>query len=573
MSSKSLLLLLCVLVLAAGGFVFSVLGAPPARVERSTALPGAGSVASERAREPASTEGLVAPSRVGFPEEGDATTTVLWPLRVELELVRANHLPETKDTQPIGSGAKARLSGAIRGPNDAGVRAEIEFVAGPNAGRVLYADGTGGFGASDLLPGLSIVVVRGEGIPGSRRQVRLRQNRETLLNIGYGRPGSVFGRVVDREGNGIDNASVLFDGTRTRTNANGDFQLASVGAGPVLVEVEKEGYALHQSERNVTGGAVTTAERLTIQLEEEASAIVTVTGSVTGGGPTQVMLFPGNFGTRSVGTQALSFPWHRVQPIEVFPGQPTRVDGLPAEVVRVFAFRPGAKAAQRVANLRSGGTFPIEIRLEPAPRLTGVVTFEGEPVANALVRLEAPNQVRAMLSYFREPSYFLELAAMPTLPPARQEVRTDPSGAFVLTSWAEVSPARYLEVIGPGSLWAGQLVREVEGHLELELSASSRADGALTIGFPGRHQGLPIEVLVNGAPMDPAVLPTSRPLELDGLVPGIYRVQASWHGMPVFDEPRISVDEDAHLVMELPPEALEGQDEEAWRRAGRLPPE
>src|SRR5262249_15126947 len=165
---------------------------------------------------------------------GPVATTVLWPLKVELELLEARFLPKEEGVPPVGSAATARLSGRVTGIGDDGVEAEIRFVAGANIGRVLRADATGRFGATDLNPGLSIVEVRAPGILGSRREVRLRRGQEQLLNVGYGRPGSVFGKVQDASGKGIEGADVTVDGTRVATDPEGGFYLQSVAAGPGL---------------------------------------------------------------------------------------------------------------------------------------------------------------------------------------------------------------------------------------------------------------------------------------------------------------------------------------------------
>jgi len=568
MSSRSILIaLLGTLTVAAGALVLETLrGASGRSSTAAEVVPrGRGGAPDDFGK----TVVLVDPPRLPAVEVGAASTTVLWPLRVELELVQASYLPDEKGVQPIGSGSSARLSGLIVDGGGAGVPAEVTFVAGANAPRVLHADTTGRFGATDLLPGLSIVDVRGPGIAGSRRQVRLRQHRETLLNIGYGRPGTVFGRVVDRKSEPIAGAEILFDGTRVRTDSNGDFSLSSVAAGQVVVEVEKEGYARFKTLADVTGGAVTKREGMTIVLEHEASLVISVPENVGGPGPVQVLLLPGNFSRRSASTQSLQYPWYRIQPIEVFPGTPVRVDGLPSEVVRVHAFRPGARAKQRVANLRAGGTFPLEIHLEPAPRITGVVTMGGKTVPGARVRLEAPNRVRAMLSYFREPTYFLETGVLPLIPPAVQEVETDQGGRFTLTSWSDVAPVRYLEVRGPARSWAGRLVHSGEEHVEVELSDADFGQGELLVDLGTRHQGLPVEVFVDGVPLAPSVVPVGRELEVQSLLSGLWLVRMTWRGEPVFEDPRVRIEARASLAITLPEGAVEGQDEEAWRRAGR----
>src|SRR5262245_37800237 len=211
--------------------------------------------------------------------EGDATTTVLWPLKLELELVEARFLPQQEGVPPVGSGANARLSGQISDVNEQGVVADIRFVAGANTGRVLKSDPEGRFGAADLYPGLSIVEVHGPGTLGSRREVRLRRGQETLLNIGYGRPGTVFGKVQDRGGAGIAGADVSVDGTHVLTDDEGGFYLPSVAAGQVLVEVEKDGFALYQELVWIAGGAVTPADRLTFTLKPAVEMRVAVRGN------------------------------------------------------------------------------------------------------------------------------------------------------------------------------------------------------------------------------------------------------------------------------------------------------
>src|SRR5262245_16494256 len=82
----------------------------------------------------------------------EATTTVLWPVRLDLELLEPRFLPKQEGVPPIGSGATARISGRLTGFDDNGVQAEVRFVAGANAGRVLRADPEGRFGAVDLYP-------------------------------------------------------------------------------------------------------------------------------------------------------------------------------------------------------------------------------------------------------------------------------------------------------------------------------------------------------------------------------------------------------------------------------------
>jgi len=582
MGSRTLLLLLVLLLAlsALGAWLLVGGGASAGRGEVEIARVAPAPEVPREERGAADTTELLPPPRVEL-GEGSAATTVLWPLEVDLSLELADHMPVRPGVVPVGSGATARLSGQIADRRDQGVRAEIRFVAGPNKGRILRADVTGRFGATDLYPGLSIVDVSGPGLLGSRREVRLRQGADTLLNIGYGRPGSVFGRVLDRAGEGIEGAGVVFDGTRVTTDANGEFFLAAVASGQVLVEIEKEGYASLQALANVLAGAATPKERLTFTLEEGCSLSIRVPQDVGGPGPALVYLLPGRADRRPSRHEVQRnerFPFHRVNPIEVTPGRPHVVHGLPSGVVKVHAFRAGAIAPRKVVSLRSGDPQPLTIPLQPAPRIVGRVVADGEPVANATVKLEAPNRARAALAYLEEPSWFLETGVIDFLPPALQEVVTDANGRFVVTAWEEEAGVRYLEALGPAKEgaprgWAGRLVSPGESQVELELGYERLGDATLAIDFPGRWQGLPIELTIDGVPHDPVVLPARRTFEVENLVPGRWSMRLSWHGEPIHEETSFQVAERTERSIELPPGMLEGQDEEAWSRAGREFPE
>jgi hypothetical protein len=181
-------------------------------------------------------------------------TTVAFPLVFELDLVADHTLPVVPAGPPLGSGATARLAGRIADARGEPVRATIAFVSGPNAGRALTCDATGRFAANDLLPGIDVVEVRGPGILGSRREVRLRQEREFLLNIGYGRPATVQGRIVDEENEPIGGAHVRLDGLATTTDENGTFFFIEVASGRCLFEVHKEGHVAYRAELGVASG-------------------------------------------------------------------------------------------------------------------------------------------------------------------------------------------------------------------------------------------------------------------------------------------------------------------------------
>ncbi|MEW6072088.1 MAG: carboxypeptidase-like regulatory domain-containing protein [Planctomycetota bacterium] len=500
-------------------------------------------------------------------------TTVLWPVKVELTLVQADYLPTEAGVAPIGSGATAKLTGRITGVDDRGARAEIRFAAGANAGRVLYTDATGRFGASDLYPGLAVVEVEGKGLLGSRREVRLRQRRETHLNVGYGRPAAISGRVQNTKGEGIEGAAVVVDGTRVVTGPDGGFYLASVAAGPVLVEIECLGYASHKESVSLTGGKMLPPEEATFTLRRGATLTISVSDQVGGPGPVQVVLLPAQLEHTSDMAQVqrgMGYPWHRIHPIEVWPGRPHRLDGLPAGVVRLHAFRPGALAPAKVVTLHEGRPSTVTVPLTPAPKVVGRVLRDGEPVAGAQVKIEAPDRVRATLGYFREQSYFLESAVMPELPAAAQELVTGDEGRFSFTAWADVSQVRYLEAVGPdGKTWAGRLVHPGEEVIDLELQEVEVADSTLVVDFPDRWQGLPVEILIDGQPFDPLVLPPSEPLAIGDLRAGKWHLEVTWYGDPLFGEDSLVLSATTHREIALPPEAIDGQTPEQWKRAGK----
>jgi hypothetical protein len=520
---------------------------------------------------------LLSPPVVEYPDDPIGPTTVLWPLRVELDLVQAVYLPTEEGVEPIGTGLTARLSGAISGANDLPSRAEIRFVEGPNEGRVLRTDATGAFGAADLFPGLSIVEVRGSAISGSRREVRLRQNQETLLNIGYGRPASLVGFVEDNQGTPLEGASVSVDGTKVFSGADGKFYAVDLAGGEVLVEVEKPGFADHQEIVSISAGRINhnVESPLTFNLTPAAQLTLVVKGNAGGPGPVQVHLFPARGSERgAVGSlqRRARFPWERRNPIEVWPERPVTIDGLPREVISVAAFRSGAIAPKKNVNLTSDRS--VEIPLEPAPKLTGrVLDLEREPVGQALVRLEAPNRVRSTLDYFKEMSWFLETSVIATLPPALQQVTCDAQGRFVLTSWEEIAPVRYIEARSPdGRAFAGELVRAGTTEVELVLREANLSASSLAIELSKRFQGLPVEILVNGTPYDPFVLPPEKPLVITGLLAGRWRLTASWKAQELAAPMLLDVRGEAHAELALPEAAVRGQDEEEWKRAGRFFP-
>ena len=504
-------------------------------------------------------------------------TTVLWPLRVELDLIQPGYVPTEPGSPPVGTGRTARLTGRLTGTRDEPVRGEVSFVEGVNAGRVLSCDAGGAFGANDLYPGLGVVEVRGPGIPGARREVRMRRGQETILNIGFGRLASVSGKVQDRQAKGIEGARVTFDGRVYRTGTNGELYVPSVAGGQVLVEIEKEGFAAYQELVWVQSGATNAnTDRLRFTLDPAVSLEVSLRNNV-GMGPATLIMLPGQHGYRATSVDSYRnarFPFHTKNPIELYPNRPVRIGGLPPrQVVKLYVFRTGAEPKLKVVNLSSSEQ-SVQIDLEPAPPIVGRVTLDGEPVAGASVRMEAADRPRATLSFFREASYYLETAIIPEIPPAVQETPTKANGRFFLSSWGQGGSSRYVEARGPGGgSWAGRFIPAGTEVFELELSELDTGDGVLELEFPGRFQGLPVELVLNGTPSDQEVLTPSERLEVGDIPSGRWRLRISWHGKAVYEKDELEIDGTLSRVVKLPDECIQGQDEEAWRRAGRVFPD
>ena len=189
-------------------------------------------------------------------------STVLWPLEVHLDLVRPGLIPDVPGT-PLGSGNTARLRGRLVDLDGSGAEGTVTFVGGPNSGRVLATGADGKFGANDLYPGLDVVKVSGPQILGSKREIRLRQNKETLLNIAYGQPGGAQGRVFNHRNDKIEGATVTIDGQSAITDAKGDFYLPRIAAGArVLVEIDHPDYAPFRGDVGIARSFVAEHSRL-----------------------------------------------------------------------------------------------------------------------------------------------------------------------------------------------------------------------------------------------------------------------------------------------------------------------
>jgi len=494
-------------------------------------------------------------------------TTVAFPLEVELELLLANEAPRAPGVSPLGTGSNAQLKGQIMGPNNQGVRAEIEFLAGTNQGRVLYCDASGAFGATNLQPGLCVARVSGPGIVGAVREVRLRQQRESLLNVSFSRPARVSGTVFDHEGKPLPAAAVTFDGQRVLTDDMGVFELPAVAGGEALVVVEKPGFAAVRQNVTVQMAGKIEKDKLQFRLRRSARLQVEVVEALNASEQAWLYVLPADAAAQRL------FPWQNASPVRVWPGGTATIEDLPSGTATVLLFHSGAvaKPTQAVALLTAGETTTMQFHLEPAPVVQGVVTDQGKVAAGARVRLEAPDRTQANLSVFGQTNYlYLESDVFPNLPPAMQEATTNERGEFSLTANESVSGVRYLTAISKdGRRLAHAVVKP--GTLRVDLVLEPIVQGASELRFvmPGRFQPLPVKIAINGEPRESQMLPPGRDLRVESLPSGSWLATVSWQGQKLMD--RVPLELDGELVrdLKLPEGAIVGQDAETWLRVKR----
>lgn len=494
-------------------------------------------------------------------------TTVVFPLEVDLELLQSDVALRAEGAPPLGSAATARLRGSITGAGGGGVRAEITFVAGGNRGRVLYCERDGVFGANDLYPGLALVEVRGPGIPGSLREVRLRQERDSQLHLAYGRPAIVHGEVLGPDGGPLANAHVTMDGQETQTDELGQFVFDRMTAGEVVVIVDKPGHASYREIITVPAGRTIEPGRLKYVLQRGARLEITVAERINPGLQAQVFLLPSNAKAQR------RFPWFKVNPVLVYPGGTTVIEDLPAEAIDLRLFHVGAEAEPRVRSLslQAGESTSVDLHLAPAPQLMGVVLHGGTPVAGARVRLEPPDRVAAALAALNVRDYLLlENELYPDLPTSMQETFTDGNGQFWLTANEAISKDRYLVATSPdGKTSGGVVLRGGETQVTVELRPNAPGSGELVLQLDGRYQPLPVKITVDGSPRESVVLPAGQDLHIEALTPGTWRLRVRWADETLIEAQVLDIKHSLSWSAELPEGAIHGQDEDIRKRAAR----
>lgn len=500
-----------------------------------------------------------------------AATTVIWPLELELSLIEAATYDEKAGLPPIGSGAHAGLRGSIHSADGQGVAATLEFLAGPNQGRVLRCDAEGKLGASNLYPGYSVIRIE---TPTGRVAVReplLESYKTQVLNIGFGSPATVYGKVVDIAGEAIVGASIELDGQRALSDELGEFVVYNLAWGKALTIIEKPGYALYRETVPVPRGQVVTKDRLVFRLEAGADLEVTIAEAIGAPGPAQLFVLPQSPDRVSSVRGQRIFPWFRVSPVEIHPGGSVLIQGLPEGRVNLMLYHPGALAKPGVTTLKLVAGRPNQalLHLEPAPQISGVVRRGDQLVEGARVVLEAADRSAASR---REVGGLpiTSMIVMPHLPTARQEVRTDRRGLFVFTSYEGID-RYYLKATSADGQWrATQVVEAGAKDLELKLEAVRSELCELEVELPERFQSLPVSVRVDGQPRDPILLPMDEQLVVGELEAGTWRLDASWHGESLIRSQTLKLTRRSGLALRLPAGAVDGQTIEERKRAGRL---
>lgn len=517
---------------------------------------------------PAEPVTLVDPAaRTGAGEAAGAGTTVLHPLEVEFSLAldRAIEVPE--GAEPIKSGANARIEGSMRGGDGRPLPVTVTFTHGPNQGRILQGDAEGRFGAGDLWEGLSIVRLEAPSGLTSVREVRLAQRRTTPVHVSFARASFVSGTVTDDRGAALEGAEVTLDGKVAYTDEEGLFSFGRVAPGPVFATVRKKGFAITRRKVSLPMGRTLVPEDFVIRMQP-ASTLELIVGRRAGEeGASYAVLMPATTGAMS----GEAFPWYEINPVEIPRSGRVEISGLPPEAVLVRAFRRGAVQSSRAvqARLQRGRKGMAKVDFDPAPLVRGVVLDGGEPVRGARVSIEAANQsvANARGLGMKNPRFAIDLVS-PRVATAYDETVSDAKGRFSFTRDPGFVTTYYVSASADGGRRVGAAVVPAgDETFVLELQAAKDESGSVKIDLPGRYQGLPVEVRVQGAPRDSRVLPGGEPLVVDGLGPGAWVLRARWRTQDVIGRQVVEVPAGGLATVKgrLPRGAIEGQTPEERR--------
>lgn len=515
-------------------------------------------------------------------------TTVAWPVELELDLVAPEDVPVLPGMSVLGSGKTARLRGRIVGRSDAGVKASLTFRSGLNAPLRLETAADGSFGPVDLYPGLAEVLVESAGTPGSVRELRLGGNQINDFNVSFGLPGVANGLVTDAEGKGIEGVEVELDGQQTLTDADGKFRFEHMTGGDnLLIILRKRGFATRMRRVGVAAARLTPVDALTFRMEPACELEIAILDRAGVGDRAQVVLLPANPDVER------TYPWHRINPLQIVPGSSLRLEDLPSTRVAVRVYHNGAVAEPDVdvVYVRPGQLARHEVHMravaagpDPAApgdssdartrvkRVFGQLTDpSGNPVSNARVVLEVPDRAGVTNTYLGDPSGLgaIQREMIPQLGQVAQEARSDPTGRFAFTAWSFYAPtAHYLWAeSADGKLRGVRTVRAAEQEVNLKLVPVGAGSAKLSLVFPGRSQGLPVVVTVEGQSLGQRVLGPEQALELEDLRRGRWRLAANWNAEALGGAGEFELPGDRSLELQLPSGAILGQDPDTLSRA------
>ncbi|MEM8714118.1 MAG: carboxypeptidase-like regulatory domain-containing protein, partial [Planctomycetota bacterium] len=437
------------------------------------------------------------------PEAGaHADTTVIWPLEVDLLMVLDGRVETPEGAQAIRSGAHSGVRGSILGSTGRPMSGRVEFVYGPNEGRVLHTDAQGRFGARNLYQGISIVrVTTSEGFT-LEREVSLASMGQTDFYVSFANTSVVAGTVKDDRGVAVEGAEVRMDGKPAFTNSEGEFVFSNVPPGNSFVTVRKEGFAHCVQRVSVRHRSSIAAKDFPIFLKKGGRLQISVDRSAGALEASYAFLMPASGPSRS--SSGRSFPWHEVNPVKIPPGGNAIVENLPLEAVNVRLFHRGAIAKPKSRNVRlhADRLNSVVLELTPAPTVRGVVLDGGKPVKGATVQIEAADRSVATSKVMQQrgPRFAMEMVVA-TTPAAFDETKTDGQGRFSFTSHSELITTYYATVTSRDGARRGvAVIQPGTETVTISLEEVDDRDGAVEIELPGRFQGLPVDLTTDGTP-------------------------------------------------------------------------
>lgn len=578
-SVRNVLLLTLAGGLGVGAFLFArmdVLGEPTEDGSHVTVVARDVAVAdgSRPANAPGSGIELVDPGANKDRAEsgpGDARTTVIYPLVVEASLMLPGSVTVPDGAMPFRSGNNAGIEGNILGSDGRPASATISFLHGPNEGRVLTTDSRGRYGANDLLPGRTVVRIQTASGSAVEREVRLTQLSVKPYGLSFAHPSTVSGTVKSEKGKELEGAEVYLDGRLTFTDGDGRFTYLGVPAGKVWVTTKKPGFATTRRSVGVGLGATVVASDFQIVMGPPASLEIGFKRPLGTADPSIAILTPSEGSV--VGLAERAFPWHEVNPVRVPAVGSVIVEGLPDTSVTVHVFHPSGIAVPRSRNVRlyGGKKGRLMVELQPVPRIRGQVTLGGKAAAGVTIKAEPADQGGAMSRAMglRNPRQLSEVI-VPPLPVTGHDLKTDAKGQFSFPLHPDVVADYYVTATSKDGQHKGVgVVRPGESQVAIQLEPVRDDRGAIEIALPGRFQGLPVELRIQGEPQEPRVLRPGLPLRLEGLEYGVWRLRARWRGDEVLYGTDVEVGPtDAQVRGELPSGAIQGQTEAERQRAG-----